>query len=74
MEPEAAATLDNVISGSGRAAQLLRQKLSLVKLWLVNDATPITSMIIGDYDEACENGVCVVGSASTVLDRLSAQL
>ena len=47
---------------------------SLVKLWLDKDSTPVTGMIIGDYDDACKNGVCVVGCASTVLDKLSAQL
>jgi len=47
---------------------------SLVKLWLIHDATPITGMLIADYDEACEKGVCVVGSAATVLDKISAQL
>lgn len=47
---------------------------SLVKLWQIHGTPPVTGMIIADYDEACEKGVCVVGTASAVLDKLSAQL
>lgn len=39
---------------------------SLVKLWLVHDAWPLTGMIVDNYEEAKQLGVAVVGSPDTV--------
>jgi alkanesulfonate monooxygenase SsuD/methylene tetrahydromethanopterin reductase-like flavin-dependent oxidoreductase (luciferase family) len=47
---------------------------SLVKLWLVHDAKPVTGMIIDNYDEAKRIGVAVVGSPETVLKDFQEQI
>jgi alkanesulfonate monooxygenase SsuD/methylene tetrahydromethanopterin reductase-like flavin-dependent oxidoreductase (luciferase family) len=47
---------------------------SLVKLWLVHDAKPVTGMIIDSYEEARRIGVAVVGSPATVLADFQAQM
>ncbi len=47
---------------------------SLVKLWLVHDAKPVTGMVIDSYDEARRIGVAVVGSPATVLADFQAQI
>jgi len=46
---------------------------SVTSLWREHNASPVTGMMIDDYDEACDIGVAVVGSPATVRAALEAQ-
>ncbi len=46
---------------------------SVVKLWRDHGKTPVTGMMIDNYSQARREGQCVVGTAETVRDELTAQ-
>lgn len=46
---------------------------SVTSLWREHNASPVTGMMIDDFDEACRIGVAVVGSPATVRAALEEQ-
>lgn len=47
---------------------------ALAKLWRDHGASPVTGMIIDNYDQARREGQCVVGTPDTVRAELTAQI